>query len=152
MNSLANARDKADVIARLRALRCDNPRQWGKMSAHQMVCHLSDSFRAAMGDMPVNLTGNLLHRTVLKWVALYAPLPWPPGVNTPPEVDQELGGTGPVDFPRDVSALLLRIERFTQPGREFEWQAHPYFGALSDREWLRWGYLHTDHHLRQFGA
>jgi len=26
------------------------------------------------------------------------------------------------------------------------------FGRLSDAAWLRWGYLHMDHHLRQFGA
>ena len=27
---------------------------------------------------------------------------------------------------------------------------HPAFGAMSAREWLRWGWLHADHHLRQF--
>jgi hypothetical protein len=29
---------------------------------------------------------------------------------------------------------------------------HPIFGAMSERAWLRWGYLHMDHHLRQFGV
>jgi len=29
--------------------------------------------------------------------------------------------------------------------------AHPIFGRMSLWEWQRWGYLHTDHHLRQFG-
>jgi hypothetical protein len=28
---------------------------------------------------------------------------------------------------------------------------HPMFGAMTTLEWMRWGYLHTDHHLRQFG-
>jgi hypothetical protein len=31
-------------------------------------------------------------------------------------------------------------------------RTHPIFGALSARDWLRWGYLHADHHLRQFGV
>jgi len=29
---------------------------------------------------------------------------------------------------------------------------HPIFGGMSERAWLRWAYLHTDHHLRQFGT
>ena len=29
---------------------------------------------------------------------------------------------------------------------------HPLWGRMSEWEWGRWGYLHTDHHLRQFGA
>jgi hypothetical protein len=31
-------------------------------------------------------------------------------------------------------------------------KSHPIFGAMSAGDWLRWGYLHMDHHLRQFGA
>ena len=26
------------------------------------------------------------------------------------------------------------------------------FGPLTDAEWMRWGYLHMDHHLRQFST
>jgi hypothetical protein len=29
---------------------------------------------------------------------------------------------------------------------------HAIFGAMSRREWLRWGWLHADHHLRQFSS
>jgi hypothetical protein len=28
---------------------------------------------------------------------------------------------------------------------------HPVFGQMSESAWLRWAYVHTDHHLRQFG-
>lgn len=27
--------------------------------------------------------------------------------------------------------------------------SHPYLSAMSASEWMRLGYLHTDHHLRQ---
>jgi uncharacterized protein DUF1569 len=30
-------------------------------------------------------------------------------------------------------------------------QVHPIFGPMSESAWLRWAYLHADHHLRQFG-
>jgi hypothetical protein len=33
----------------------------------------------------------------------------------------------------------------------FAWPPHPLFGPMSRAAWLRWGYLHLDHHLRQFG-
>jgi len=29
---------------------------------------------------------------------------------------------------------------------------HPIFGPMSRPAWLRWAYLHADHHLRQFGV
>jgi hypothetical protein len=35
---------------------------------------------------------------------------------------------------------------------ELEGREHPFLGKLSRAEWLRWAYLHMDHHLRQFGV
>lgn len=74
-----------------------------------------------------------------------------PWVKDAPEVDTEHGGTPPTQFERDRANLLELLERFTRRPREFEWQPHPMFGTMSDRDWMRWGYLHMDHHLRQFG-
>jgi hypothetical protein len=121
------------------------------MSAHQMVCHLGDSFRMALGEKPASSASGLFQRTVLKWTALYLPLRWPPGIRTMPEVDQELGGTRPAEFAADLANLEAQMERFTRPDQRFA-AAHPIFGRMSDRAWLRWAYLHMDHHLRQFGA
>jgi hypothetical protein len=36
--------------------------------------------------------------------------------------------------------------------KDFQWDRHPLFDAMSERDWMRWGYLHVDHHLRQFGV
>ena len=44
------------------------------------------------------------------------------------------------------------LERFTAPAKNVEFHPHPFFGDMSEAEWMRWGYLHCDHHLRQFGA
>ena len=86
MKTLARPRDTAELLQRVRALRPDSVRRWGRMSVHQMVCHLCDGFRMGMGEKPVRR------------------------------------------------------------------QIHPLFGRMSEAAWLRWGYLHVDHHLRQFGA
>ena len=93
-----------------------------------------------------------LQRTLIKKVALYVPLPWPKGVPTRPEADQMAGGTKPVDFAKDKAALLVLIDRIASEKRDFTFVAHPIFGKMTDREWMRWAYLHCDHHLRQFGG
>jgi hypothetical protein len=122
------------------------------MSAHQMVCHLSDCFRMATGRKQVSEATGLLQRTVVKWVALYAPLPWPAGILTRPEVDQEIGGTSPIEFAADVAGLEALLDVVTAQAAAAGPPVHPIFGRMTNADWLRWGYLHMDHHLRQFGA
>ncbi len=70
---------------------------------------------------------------------------------TRPEMAQDQGGTPPGAFERDRVLLLSTIDRFTAPGRDFDWHPHPLFGSMRESDWMRWGYLHADHHLRQFG-
>jgi len=152
MKTLARPRDKAEILLRLKALHPESPRRWGRMSAHQMICHLNDSFRMAMGQKAVSPATSLLQRTLVKWIALYLPLRWPAGIPTRPEIDQECGGTRPADFAADVAQLEALTAMVTAPARSFQWQSHPVFGPLSDATWLRWSYVHMDHHLRQFGA
>jgi hypothetical protein len=153
VKTLARLHDKEEILARLRALPPDAQRRWGRMTAPQMVCHLSDAFRAVTGRMTMSPATGQLQRTVVKWIALYVPLPWPRGrILTRPEIDQMVGGTKPAVFAADLAELESLVELVTAPERAFEWHPHPIFGRLSDAEWLRWGYLHMDHHLRQFGA
>jgi uncharacterized protein DUF1569 len=152
VKTLARPHDKAEVLHRLRSVRPESVRRWGRMSAHQMVCHLSDSLRMGTGQKTVTHATGPLQRTLIKWTVLYLPLPWPAGILTSPEIDQELGGTRPVDFAADIQHLEALLELVTAQTRSIDWQVHPIFGRMSDAAWLRWGYLHLDHHLRQFGA
>jgi hypothetical protein len=122
------------------------------MNAAQMICHLNDSWLCVMGEKAVSIDPNFRARRFVKWVGLEVPFRWPRGVRTRPEVDQFIGGTTPTDFEDDRQRLLLLIERFTAQSRDFEFAPHPIFLEMNEREWMRWGYLHTDHHLRQFGA
>jgi hypothetical protein len=152
MKTLARPRDQAEILQRLRAVRPESVRRWGRMSAHQMVCHLSDSFRMVSEQKPVSHATGPLQRTIVKWIALYLPLPWPAGIVTVPEVDQELGGTKPADFAADVAELEALLNLVTTREGIFDRQFHPIFGPMSEAAWLRWAYLHMDHHLRQFGT
>jgi len=151
MKTLLNPKDKEEIIARLARMQPVSQRRWGRMSVPQMVCHLSDSFRGPMGERALS-RARWFARGLTKWFALYFPRPWPKGFKTRPEIDQEIGGTPPGDFAADVRELRRLLDRFTRQPRDFEWHPHPVFGSMSDKDWQRWGYLHMDHHLRQFGA
>jgi Protein of unknown function (DUF1569) len=151
MKSLENPECKAEIVERIGKLRSDAPRLWGKMTAPQMVCHLSDSFLGVMGEKSISPAPGFYPRAALKWIALYAPFQWPKGVPTRPEFDQQISGTPPAEFEEDKRRLLGLLERFTAKPRGFRFQPHPMFREMSERDWMRWGYLHPDHHLRQFG-
>jgi hypothetical protein len=152
MRNLAGRGVRENLCVRIAALQPDSRRLWGRMSAHQMICHLNDSFRVCAGEKPVSPATGVIQRTAMKWIALYFPAPWPKNIPTRPEVDQEAGGTPPIDFTIDRETLLGFIKRFSNENGELRDYAHPFFGRMRDREWLRWAYLHVDHHLRQFGV
>jgi hypothetical protein len=153
MKTLGRECDKAEVFRRLRALRHDSIRRWGRMSAHQMVCHLSDACRLLTGGRPARLVASPVPRPVMKCVALYVPVRWPAGLPTTPELDQDVGGTRPVDFDADVAELVRLLDQISTDRRgHLAGSLHPIFGRMSESAWLRWAYLHADHHLRQFGV
>jgi hypothetical protein len=152
MKTLARPADKAEILLRLLNLRPESPRGWGRMSAHQMVCHLADSLRMAAGDKAVSPIRLPLPKTLLKWVCLYLPLRWPAGIRTSPELDQEGGGTRPAEFAADLERVAGLLEVVSAPANVLHERLHPVFGRMSNAAWLRWGYLHMDHHLRQFGS
>jgi hypothetical protein len=153
MKSLSNPNDKAELLRRLRSIRPDSKRRWGKMNPHQMICHLSDAYMVYTGERKVAFPPIYLPRTLMRWFAVWVPLPWPRGFPTAPELDQQAGGgTPPVEFERDARELEQIIERYAQLPAGHSWPAHPAFGRMSPKEWMRLGFLHADHHFRQFSA
>jgi hypothetical protein len=153
VKTLARERDRLELARRLEAVRPDSPARWGRMTAPQMICHVADALRMACGARAVGCADRLIYRTAVKWMALYAPLRWPAGIPTSRALDQARGGgTSPSDFTTDVAAAVTLLEFVATRDRHFKWPPHPLFGEMSHAAWLRWGYLHTDHHLRQFGT
>jgi hypothetical protein len=156
MHTLAAPDDAGRIRRRLAEVTGASPRRWGRMTPHQMLCHVADSFRLALGERPAAAAGGVVHRTLLKWVALYGPLPAGPppggrGYPTLPELDQERGGTAPAEFEADRAECLRLLDRLVSEPARVEEQRHPLFGALRAAEWHRLYYRHTDYHLRQFG-
>jgi hypothetical protein len=151
MKSLARADDVVEIGKRIERVTESDPRCWGSMTVQEMVCHVRDAYEMPLGQRTaasIPLPGPI-PRGLLKMLALKAPMKWPRGVQTVPEVQARVGGTPPAVFAGDVASLLHTFEAFAAASGPFP--PHPIFGPMSLRDWKRWGYLHADHHLRQFG-
>lgn len=149
MSTFADPAAKASIRQRIEQLTPDSPRQWGKMTPHQLICHLSDGYRMSNGLREPRRVDNLISRSLIRWVAIHSRMQWPKGrVQTVPEADQLVSGTKPVEFEQDRAELVRLIETFD--GKEG--YRHPIFGPLTREEWGVWGWRHADHHLRQFGV
>ena len=121
---------------------------WGKLSAPAMVCHLADSLKMALGDIPVAPKHVPIRYPPLKQLIIYV-APFPKSAPTAPE----LLARPPATWQADVAELQALVDRFVARGRESSsWPEHPAFGRLSRRAWGVLTYRHMDHHLRQFGA
>ena len=151
MKTLERAEDADEIRTRLRSLAAEDRRQWGSMTPGEMMCHLRDAYEVALGRrVAATITDRApIPRAVLKRVALRAPMKWPHGLPTIAEVNPRVSGSRPAEFAEDLHALLERFEEFVR--FEGQWPEHPILGPMTQMDWKRWGYLHPDHHLRQFG-
>jgi hypothetical protein len=148
MSTLADSATRAAVRQRIAAVSPQSSRQWGKMTPHQMLCHLSDAFRMAAGARRPKPIDNFFTRNLIRYVALHTSMTWPKGAKTVPEADQLQAGTPPSEWQRDLDELLNLFDSFSARDRHH----HPLFGPMTATEWNIWAYRHTDHHLRQFSA
>jgi hypothetical protein len=105
VKSFYNGPGRAKLLCRLHTLRVDTARQWGQMSAHQMVCHLGDAFRVSLAARSADPVGSSLAHTVVKLIALRLPVPWPKGSPSAPQLDQAKQGT----TPRDVARPMFKL-------------------------------------------
>jgi hypothetical protein len=148
MSSMGDPGVLDGLLARLAKLHEKRPRAWGRMTAHEMMCHLADSFEVGLGERPAPSRETWLRRTVARRVALHTNLAWPKGINAVPEIEAGAGGTTPTDFEADRQRLVHLMRRFI--AADAKYGKHPAMGPLTRDEWLIWGYRHADLHLRQF--
>ena len=119
------------------------------MNTPEMLCHLRGAFRVAMGEISVGPVDAPMPRAVLKSMALWVPVPWHKNFETLPVLKRGTPTMQVGSFEMDRADVLTELERFCRP--EQVRVDHALFGPMSFVDWMRWGYLHTDHHLRQFG-
>lgn len=150
MHTLLQINDRRAIVERIERLTPQHERLWGTMTVHQMLCHCTDQLRMAAGELPSLRRDSRLSRTLVKRLVL-AGMPAPRGkVQTVPELHQSMDGTRPTEFEADRRTLIDYINRFAGPPAPAV--VHPAFGPMSHEEWARFGWLHLNHHLKQFGV
>jgi hypothetical protein len=129
-------------------LKVDDHPRWGKMTAKKMVRHLGCAYEVALGER-VAAPVEGFPPVLAKWVALRLPLRWPKNLSTTHELKRAVAENS--DCPFDVLVkVAIGKAQAVATGTHFA-PTHPMFGPMTAEDWMRWGYLHADHHLRQFG-
>jgi len=145
MSSVLVEADRTALLARFRNLVPERRALWGTLDARKMVCHLGDQLAVALGDIPSEPKGNVVTKTVAKWLVLYVPFPAPKGkVNTVPEMLT----TEPSDWEQDTARFESLLSRLVDAKKV---APHSVFGRLRRSQWGILAAKHIDHHLRQFG-
>jgi hypothetical protein len=148
MKSLASVEVLSETRARLLSVRADDRARWGSMTATQMVRHLGCACEVALGERTVEpLKGP--PPALLKWGALRSGLRWRKNIRTTPELKRAIDEQTETGFEALVGTAIERMESVAS--RASLAPSHPMFGTMTAADWMRWGYLHADHHLRQFG-
>jgi len=149
MKSLASADVLMETKRRLQCVEAGDRALWGKMTAPQMVRHVGCAYEIALGDREVDAIKGTIPPRAMKWLALRSGVRWARNTPTTPELIAALDEEPNTSFEDLIRRAISGMEELAVGQR---WRhEHPFFGTMSCEDWMRWGYLHADHHLRQFG-
>ena len=151
MKNLFDATAANEVKTRLGKLGPQSERQWGKMTAPQMLAHCSVSMQWALGEvvpekgsLPVRLMGRLVKPMVFRNED-------PLRRNSP--TAKSLLVTDERNLGKEQEGLSGLIDKFEARGAAgCTRNPHSFFGKMTAEEWAILMYKHLDHHLRQFGV
>ena len=124
---------------------------WGTMNVTQMLTHMNDAFRIALGMKPAVDITSFFTRNITFPAAVYVLPFWPKGEATADELDQQKSGSKPRDFYTELEFLLKMMDVFNEREPQ-KLKPHPMFGALIKKQWRDLLVKHLNHHLRQFGV
>ena len=151
MKNMFEAATITEVKTRLGKLAPQSERQWGKMTAPQMLAHCAISVQWATGEvlpekgpLPMRMLGRLVKPIVFRNDD-------PIRKNTP--TAKSLMISDERDFGQERERLLELIDEFAAGGvAGCTKHPHGFFGKMTPEEWAILMYKHLDHHLRQFGV
>ena len=146
MSLLHDPTVRESLSSRLRALRPDARRQWGKMTPDQMLRHLNITIGTALGHMAYPPHKPPIPGPVFRFIACYFPMP--KGAPTHPAfvVGERY------EFDAEKGRCLALLEEFARKPMDSAWPESPLFGRVTGKFNSRVQAKHVDHHLRQFSA
>lgn len=146
-NSIHNENDRGQLATRIHTLRPDSARQWGKMTAEQMLAHCErfDRWIQSGKSNRQSLVGKIVGRPVLRRMLrpdknMARNVPTLPALIPPADIE----------FEAARAAWLASLEAYAHYSADTF--VHDFFGPLSQEEVGAFVWKHADHHLKQFGV
>jgi hypothetical protein len=146
--TLLDEHARSGILGRVERVTADATPRWGKMNVEQMLAHLVESMRMAVGEITPKSKNLPIRHPPLRQLIVYW-LPWPKGSPTAPELLPS-DRRSVEDSKRELARLVAVFGQRAATVKD--WPVHPAFGNLSRRGWGVLTWRHCDHHLRQFGV
>lgn len=147
MKTILHDETRAELNARLAALRPDSAARWGKFNCVRMLSHVADGLRLCLGELTAKPKQTPFRYSPLKQFVIYW-IPFPKGAPTAPE----LLARAPESCESECAAVTELMTKIATRAPGFAWNEHPLFGRMTRKQWGVLAYRHIDHHLRQFGV
>jgi hypothetical protein len=151
MQTLLNPIQKSRQLKRLHTLTPNTVPHWGLLTAGNLLPHLTDPFKIALGEVVAIPAKSFFTTRIGKFAAIYLMPRWPEGAPTHPKTNITIDGRKGGDFEQDKKELIEAIDRFILFYSKIPYHEHPIFGKISNRTWGEVMNKHLDHHFRQFG-
>jgi hypothetical protein len=151
MKSILHQTTRAEISNRLKSLNENSTPLWGKMNVSEMLAHMNDAMRLALGMKEAVDSSNFISNKIVFPIAVYLLPFWPKGNPTAPEMIASKKGTAPKDFYTELGTTLKLIDVIIER-EENKLFPHHMFGKLSKKQWGDLLAKHFDHHLKQFGV
>jgi hypothetical protein len=147
MKSIFDPSTRQELVSRINSLSQQNPAQWGKMNAFQMLKHCTMCEDMIHGKINLKrvFIGRLIGPMILKKV-LKDEKPF--GKNSPTApILKTTNDSG--DIEQQKKEWISRLEQYDH--YKDQGFVHPFFGPMTPEQIGLFAYKHADHHLRQFG-
>lgn len=138
-----------ELRTRIDSLTTESFPRWGKMNVKQGLRHMGMAFKMAIGEVSEPFAAPALLRPIWKF-GLLNMTPLKGKIQTFPSFDMVARKIDPEELEAEKADLKAAMDRYLATGSYVEY--HPLGGRFNNENWGRVMYVHTDHHLRQFGA
>ena len=142
-----DATQKLHFFRRIDALEENQKPSFGIMNANQMICHLTDLIRMAIGTKKALEKSKVDPSEIIALAKAGKPIQTAKGFG-----QVEGDGTKPTVFENDKMILKEHVTDFLNLPDNFGYASHALLGDLDKRRWHELMVYHLNHHLGQFNV
>lgn len=147
MKSIFDTTSRNEIITRIQAINSTSERQWGKMTAAQMLLHCQAPIKVGIGEL--QLGSNLLFKLIGPIVKKKLMKETPFDKHSPTHKDFIVKHDPELE--KEKQNLIDLVNKLNDKKDQLA-AKHPIFGKMTTAEWDVLNWKHLDHHLRQFGV